>query len=245
MTLNTNERNLEMKKTTPIKVTIVGDYLVFRNGLKLLLKSNEDLRVIADAADIPEARLSISSQLPDVLLVNASETESEELAEFLIENGKKIPTLVLTNSKDRERHEKYLLLGASGVVTKEQDSKVLFKAIKQVSSNDYWFKRDVMKGTIEKLLLDKHNNENNVNRDKYATLTRREKEVLTNICKGMKNKAIAEDLFITETTVRHHLTSIFEKLNVKSRLSLAILAFNEGLVEIPAVEESYADMAGR
>ena len=61
-----------------------------------------------------------------------------------------------------------------------------------------------------------------------------------NICKGMKNKAIAEALFITETTVRHHLTSIFEKLNVKSRLSLAILAFNEGLVEVPAVENNYS-----
>lgn len=230
-----------MKKKTPIKITIVGDYLVFRNGLKLLLKANEDLRVIADVADVPEARLSISNQSPDVLIVNASETESEEFEEFLVEIGKAIPTLVLTNSKNKLKHEKYLLLGASGVVTKEQDSGILFKAIKQLNSNDYWFRRDVMKGTIEKLLIDKHNSENNVSRDKYATLTQREKEVLSNICKGMKNKAIAENLFITETTVRHHLTSIFEKLNVKSRLSLAILAFNEGLVEIPAVKDLYAN----
>ena len=91
-----------------------------------------------------------------------------------------------------------------------------------------------MKQTIERLIEEKNSEPEKVKSQKYASLTEREKEVLSQICKGMKNKAIAESLFITETTVRHHLTSIFEKLNVKSRLALAILAFNEGLVEVPS-----------
>ena len=66
-----------------------------------------------------------------------------------------------------------------------------------------------------------------------GVLTTREREVLSLICTGMKNKAVADSLFITETTVRHHLTSIFEKLKVTSRLELVVHAFNEKLVEIP------------
>ena len=221
-----------------IKVTIVGDYLVFRNGLKMLLKANDEFRVVADVADLNEAQVSIINNRPDVLLVNAKATESQEFEEFLTEKGKTIPTLILTSSRETAKHEKYLMLGASGVVTKEQDSRVLFKAIKQVSKDDYWFRRDVLKSTIDRLLHEKREPATNASAAKYATLTEREKEVLLNICKGMKNKAIAEELFITETTVRHHLTSIFEKLNVKSRLSLAILAFNEGLVEVPEVDNN-------
>jgi DNA-binding NarL/FixJ family response regulator len=132
-------------------------------------------------------------------------------------------------------------------VTKEQSSKVLFKAIKKVNAGDLWFRRDVMKQTIDQLIREKDMPANSVNSDKYALLTDREKEVLESICAGMKNKVIAESLFITETTVRHHLTSIFEKLNVKSRLALAILAFNEGFVEVPKVSSQILDepIAGR
>lgn len=97
-----------------------------------------------------------------------------------------------------------------------------------------------MKKTIERLIKEKHEAPEKIHSDKYALLTEREREVLANICKGKKNKEIAEALFITETTVRHHLTAIFEKLNVKSRLALAILAFNERLVEVPHKDEKSA-----
>lgn len=212
---------------------IVGDSLIFRNGLRMLLDTEKSLRVISEAANILEATMLINKDKPNVLLINSAELENGEASGFISQACKEISTIILTNASDPLTHKRYLLLGANGVVTKEQSAKVLFKAIEQVQLSDLWFKREVMKQTIEQLIREKTDSPQKRFSDKCAALTDREKEVLANICKGMKNKAIAESLFITETTVRHHLTSIFEKLNVKSRLALAILAFNEGLVEVP------------
>ena len=229
-----------MTRNGQIKVTLIGDYLVFRNGLKMLLDSRRDVKVVSDVSDLSEARQSIALNRPDIIVVNENEVEAPEFESFLMDDAAGIPTLILANSNNKEHHQKYLMQGASGVVTKEQKSEVLFKAIEQVSTDELWFQRDVMKSTIERLRKAKNDSSKDLRVDKYASLTVREREVLTNICKGMKNRAIAEDLFITETTVRHHLTSIFEKLNVKSRLALAILAFNEGLVEIPSSTEKFS-----
>lgn len=223
-----------MESQKDIKVTIVGDYLVFRNGLKMLLRSKKGIQVVADVSDLSQVPVSVENMRPDVLLVNASELESKEFEKFMRDCALDVPKLILTNSKNAASHQRYLLLGASGVVSKEQSSEVLFKAIEKVCEDDLWFRRDVMKSSIRSLLRDKHSPKEDVYRDKYESLTVREKEVLSKVCLGYKNKMIAESLFITETTVRHHLTSIFEKLNVKSRLALAITAFNNRLVEIPS-----------
>lgn len=224
----------ETRTNKQIKIMIVGDHLVFRNGLKMLVDTQANFKVIGDVAELSEAALMVGTNRPDVMLVNSTEADKPEFTAFLAKEGKDISAVVLTNSQNPEKHQKYLLYGASGVVTKEQDANVLFKAVEQVNTDELWFKRDIMKKTIKHLIDEKNAEPSAVKTQKYSTLTDREKEVLEKICVGMKNKAIADALFITETTVRHHLTSIFEKLQVKSRLALAILAFNEGLVDVPA-----------
>ncbi|MEZ5428793.1 MAG: response regulator transcription factor [Pyrinomonadaceae bacterium] len=229
-----------MESNDKIKIMIVGDYLIFRNGLKMLIESRKDFKVIGEVSTLSEVEGAISKNRPYILIIDSNEIENGEFEKFLSTVCDGIPTLVLTNSKSAKTHQKFLLLGASGVVTKEQDPNVLFKAIERVNSDDLWFKREVMKNTIERLIKEKNEAPEEIHSDKFASLTDREKEVLTSICKGMKNKEIAESLFITETTVRHHLTSIFEKLNVKSRLNLAILAFNERLVDVPPKDDKPA-----
>lgn len=221
---------------------IVGDHLIFRNGLSALIKSNNTFKVINQVNDIPEAASMISNNKPDVLLIDSNQVSDASFKEFLSAHCEDVPTIILTGSTDALEHQNYLLLGASGVVSKIQNSKVLFKAIEKVHSDDLWFKREVMKKTIEKLIKEKRESPKKIYSDKYADLTDREREVLLSVCKGKKNKEIASDLFITETTVRHHLTSIFEKLNVKSRLALAIMAFNEKLVDVPAKEIEKNDL---
>jgi DNA-binding NarL/FixJ family response regulator len=223
-----------MNSNEKIKIVIVGDYLIFRHGLKMLIESRDNFRVIGEVAKLSEVPLAISNNKPDVLLVDSAQIVNDGFENFLSSHFGNIPTLVLTDSFKAKTHQKYLLLGASGVVTKKQKSEVLFKAIERVNSDDLWFKREVMKKTIEKLLKEKKDAPEKIYYEKYASLTEREREVLSKICEGMKNKEIADALFITETTVRHHLTSIYEKLNVRSRSALAILAFNEKLVEIPS-----------
>jgi two-component system, NarL family, response regulator DegU len=216
-----------------IKVMIVGDFLIFRSGLKLLLEREDKIKFIGEAADLMEAAGLLQKIKPDVLLIDSTETDEGNFTAFLSMHPNDTPIIVLTNSKDAERQKKYLLLGVDGLVSKEETAEILFNAIKQVSGGDVYFDRRLMSETIKQLVSERKQIPENLYNYNCAALTEREREVLTLVCRGLKNKLIADELFITETTVRHHLTSIFEKLRVNSRLELVVHAFREKLVEIP------------
>jgi len=223
-----------------IRVMIVGDFLIFRSGLKMLLETENKIRVGGEAADLTEAANLIDKIKPDVLLIDSDQIDNGNFTTFLTAQKNYAPIIILTNSINAESHQKYLLLGIDGLVSKEQNAEILFHAIKKVSSGDVYFDRKLMSETIKQLV-----NERNLIPEKLYTynssvLTERELEVLMLLCRGMKNKIIAENLFITETTVRHHLTSIFEKLKVNSRLELVVHAFREKLVKIPAEQTQSA-----
>lgn len=227
-----------MEKTTvdllnKIKILIVGDFLIFRNGLKLLLETEKEFEVIGQAADLAEATDLIGRTKPDLLLIESAEIDNGTFDSFIASMAEYIPILVLTNSKHLEKHKKYLQLGIDGLFSKEKSAESLFKAIRQVSAGDLWFQRKLMSDTIKELVKERKLLPEQLYSYNCSILTAREREVLMLICRGMKNKIIADHLFISETTVRHHLTSIFEKLKVNSRLELVVHAFNEKLVEIP------------
>lgn len=222
---------METKKE--IRVGIVGDFLIFRSGLKLLLEKEDNIKFVGEAPSLAEAASLIPKIKPDVLLIDSTEIDQLNSASILNLQEKNTPIIVLTNTKDAEKQQKYLLLGIDGMVSKEQPAVVLFQAIEQVSLGEVYFDRRLMSETIKHLLNEKKMIPEKLYTYNCAVLTEREREVLTLICRGMKNKTIADKLFITETTVRHHLTSIFEKLKVNSRLELVVHAFREKLVELP------------
>jgi DNA-binding NarL/FixJ family response regulator len=216
-----------------IKVMIVGDFLIFRNGLKMLLETTGTIKVVGEAVDLADASLSLPKIKPNVLLIDSDEIDKGNFAFFLSSQTNYTPIVVLTGSRNAENHQNYLLLGADGLVSKEQTAEVLFRAIRLVSEGDVFFDRKLMSDTIKQLVNERKSIPEKFYSYNCAALTEREREVLTQICRGMKNKFIAENLYISETTVRHHLTSIFEKLKVKSRLELVVHAFKEKMVEIP------------
>lgn len=222
-----------MEARKEIKIMVIGDFLIFRNGLKLLLETEKYFKVCGEASDLTEALGLIGKAKPDIMLIDSSEVDNGNFEVFNSAQSFYIPKLVLTNSRNIEKHQKYLMLGIDGLFSKEKNAEALFKAIRQVSEGDTWFERKLMSETIRQLVQEKKSLPEKLYSYNCAVLTEREREVMMLICKGMKNKVIAENLFITETTVRHHLTSIFEKLNVNSRLELVVHAFNEKLVEIP------------
>ncbi|HEX6124134.1 MAG TPA: response regulator transcription factor [Pyrinomonadaceae bacterium] len=223
-----------MEENEVIKIVVVGDFLIFRSGLKLLLECEESFTVVGEAADLHEALTVVNGSQPDIFLVDAAAIDNGNLDAFRSSLPNETPILVLTNSKQSELQQKYLELGINGIFSKEKKAEALFKAIRQVSTGDLWFQRKMMVAAIQQLVKEKKSLPEKLFSYNCEGLTSREREVLTLICKGMKNKAIADSLFITETTVRHHLTSIFEKLKVNSRLELVVHAFNEKLVEIPS-----------
>jgi DNA-binding NarL/FixJ family response regulator len=216
-----------------IRVMIIGDFLIFRNGLKLLLETEDKIKVVGEAADLAEASNLLPKIKPNILLIDSAEIDNGSFDVFLAAQPNYTPTVVLTNSKNAANHQKYLMLGIDGLVTKEQTADAFFKAIIQVSDGEVYFERKLMIETIKQLVQERKLIPEKLYSYNCAVLTDREREVLTLICRGMKNKVIADNLFITETTVRHHLTSIFEKLKVNSRLELVVHAFKEKLVEIP------------
>ena len=230
---------MDMKTGSSIKIVIVGDYSIFRTALRMLIETENKLKVVAEVSKINEIDDLSVAQKPDLILVDLpDEGDSSELFPFLSKASDKIPVLILTGSNDSALYQKCLRLGINGLILKEKSADVLFKAIERVHSGEFWFDRSLMGQTIRQLVNEKQVLDENPKNTAHDGLTEREKQVVNLICKGLKNKDIADKLYITETTVRHHLTSIFEKLALTSRLELVVYAFRHKLVKIPAPSET-------
>ena len=216
-----------------MNIALVGNFPIFRHGLKLLLESEDQFSVSDEAINLLEMSASIRRLRPDVLVIDANEIISEELQKFLENEPNRPPVIVLTATAQSAEQKQYLLLGVEGVVCKDQDISALSHAVKKVIQGDIYFNRRLLGETIKSLVSERKSLPEIIKNQHFSNLSEREREVLTLVCAGLKNRAIAEKLFITENTVRHHLTSIFEKLNVSSRLELVVYAFREELIKIP------------
>jgi DNA-binding NarL/FixJ family response regulator len=220
----------------PIRVMIIDDHKVIREGLVMLMKSRVGLQVVADTGTCAESLIVAEREQPDIILLDVdlgSECGLDILPELLA-RAKKCRILALTGIRDPEVHHRAMLLGAMGVVQKEKAYEVLFKAIEKVHDGEIWYDRAKMGSVFSDIRLNGKRTDVDPETAKISSLTPREREVITLISEGMKNKAIGDALFISETTVRHHLTSIFEKLGISSRLELIIYAFSYGLAVLPA-----------
>lgn len=222
-----------MNSNASIKLLIIGDYLILRTGLKMLLENEKDFRVVGETASLLEASNLIIKNKPDILLIDALETEKEEFKNFHLKNIGNLPFIVISFLDGIETFEKCFKIGANGLVSKKDDAETLVNAVRQVAEGKMWFDRTIMSEVIKRMMDEKNGNGTNGHSDGLASLSNREIEVLRQVCNGNKNKEIADQLFISETTVRHHLTSIFEKLKVNSRLQLVVYAFQNNLVEVP------------
>jgi two-component system, NarL family, nitrate/nitrite response regulator NarL len=138
--------------------------------------------------------------------------------------------VVLTASIDKEHIVKALQLGASGVVLKTSGSKVLFDSIRAVIAGRYWIGHESISDVVQ-ALRDLALASGSKARRKDFGLTPREREIVTTVVGGFTNRDIAERFSISEQTVKHHLTNIFDKLGVSNRLELALFALNHHLVD--------------
>jgi DNA-binding NarL/FixJ family response regulator len=217
-----------------LKILIVGDYPLVRAGLRMLLEDQPDLKVVAMTGDRREALRLAAGESPDVILIDL-DLPSEDLANFLPElreAAKNARLLVLTSVVDPVVHRGVVRLGAMGVVLKHQTPEVLIKAIRKIHAGEVWLDRASMGNVLHEMtrkVPDPHDPE----APKIRSLTEREHQVIALIAEGLKNKQIAERLFISETTVTHHLSSIFSKLEVSDRLELVIYAFGHKIARLP------------
>lgn len=207
----------------------------------MLIESDDRFHVAGEASDANAAVEQIANIRPDIILVDISDVDERRLLPLFTPEIAKIPVLVLTRKDQVEFYQQCLKLGIKGLVSKQNGAEVLYKAIEKVCEGEFWFDRSVMGATIRHMLNEKQSFMDNPAVQKANGMTEREREVVELICRGMKNKGIAEKLFIAETTVRHHLTSVFNKLEVASRLELVIYAFKHQLVKVPSQQTAYEE----
>ncbi|MCX7923422.1 MAG: response regulator transcription factor [Clostridia bacterium] len=211
-----------------IRVLIADDHSMVRQGLKQILELEDDIVVIAQAANGDEAVKLAKEHKPDVILmdINMPGTNGLQAIKELKQDSHPFKIIVLTIHQDREYLFKTLQMGSEGYVLKDAEPLVLIEAIRSVHRGQSYIQPNMTKELVKEFnrvtLHEKDKNDENA-------LTSREVEVLELIAEGMINKEIAKHLYISEKTVKNHVSNIFKKLNVSDRTQAAIYAFKHNL----------------
>lgn len=222
-----------MTTVTPIRVVLVDDHPMFREGLRKLLESDMGMEVCGEAGDVSSALNSVRKLAPDILLLDMAMPGGSglEVLRLLDYETTATRTLVLTASIARGEAVQALQLGARGVVLKAAASQVLSAAIHTVVAGGFWIDSNPFENVescLRQLLgrtpLGEPGND--------FDLTAREQEILTALVDGSSNRDIAERLGVSEVTVKHHLNSIFDKCGTSTRVELVLFALRHGLARL-------------
>jgi len=220
------------KAASAVRIVIADDHALFRDGLRMLLESEEGLAVVGVAADGEQAVKLAKRHRPDILLLDWTmpRLRGVDVLQELAGLSETTRIVVLTAAIENKHILEALQLGAKGVVLKESATDVLLNAIRAVLANGYWIGRE-QAGDLNQALRDLTPSYRDRGADKYLTLTPREREIISAVVGGYSNKEIAQKFSLSEDTVKHHLTNIFNKTGFSNRLELAVAAIHHGLVK--------------
>ena len=216
-----------------IRLLLVEDHGIVRAGLRMLIENWPDLRVVGEAATRTEALVLAAGTRPDIILLDiylGGESSLSFLPELLAA-APQARVLVLTAVTDRAVHQRAVRLGALGVVLKDQAAEVLAQAITKVHAGEVWLDPALIASVLTAARRPSPTAATDPVAARIATLTAREREITSLLAEGLSNKQIADHLTISETTVSHHLTSIFHKLDIATRLELVVFAYRHGLAQ--------------
>lgn len=217
--------------TGAIRIELVDDHLLVRSGLRLLIEGNSRFQVVCEASSATDAIALAARDQPDLILLDLDLGRESGLdcLPRLRQVAPNARVLVLTGLRDTQVHREAVRLGASGILLKDQAADLLIRAIERVHAGECWLDRTTSATLLAELASGAKSPVLDPDQKKIQTLTKREREVIALISKGLRNQQVADRLHVSEATVRHHLTSIFEKLEVPDRLALTIYAFRHGL----------------
>ena len=207
-----------------IRIAIADDHAVLRESLVALLGNQHDLEVCGAAANGVEALKIVQACHPDVLVLDLFMPDGDgfEVLRTLDRAGSRVASVVLTGSENQLDYVQVVRLGARGLVLKGDNPEVLFSAIRSVAGGELAFKDDVARQVLNSMASESRHTQHSLHR-----LSDRERQIAALVARGLRNRDIAQQLSISENTVKRHMQSIFNKTGARDRLELAVFALSE------------------
>ena len=206
-------------KKVPLRVMLVDDHEIVRNGIRAMLQSQDDIVVTAEAGSVRDAIDEADRSRPDVVVMDVRLIDGSgiEATREIRAKHPKTQVLMLTSFADDEALFASIMAGASGYVLKQVKSGDLMRAIRAVGAGDSLLDPSVTNAVLERLRRGKH-----LMRDeKLARLSPQEERILTAVADGKTNREIGDDLHLAEKTVKNYVSSILSKLEVARRAEAA------------------------
>lgn len=211
-----------------IKIMIVDDHKMIREGLKTLLEFDENIKVISEADNGKECLMKLTSVKPDIILldINMPEMNGIETLKALHRKKKHPKVLILTVHNEIEYLMKAVDIGVDGYILKDSESAELLRAVYSLDGGEKFIQPNLIPLLNSKLIA------RDMDQEKIDRLSDREKEVLKLVATGLFNKEIGERLEISERTVKNHLSNIFKKIDCTDRTQAAVFCIRNGLVSV-------------
>ena len=214
-------------KSKKIRVMLVDDHGLIREGIKQILELEKDIVVVGQAGDGEEAFVKVEDLKPDIILldINMPKVNGIEALRRFKDIGIESKIIMLTIHEDKEYIMETMKLGADGYILKDSSADCFIKAIRDVLNG-----KEFIQPKITNLANNGTNGEDvDICLERINSLTKREYEVLTLIAEGLNNRDIATKIFISEKTVKNHVSSIFKKLKLNDRVQAAIFAYKNNI----------------
>ena len=210
-----------------MKILLIDDHALFREGLEALLK-RRGVEVIA-CSNAQDGLAAAISESPDAVMLDLRmpETDGAKTLQLLKAENKELPVMILTTSDDAADLKECLSYDASGYLLKDMDPDELVVALRKVIAGEMVVAPELA-GTLASIIQNK-DVEDDSSSSIFSSLSPREMEILCHVTEGQSNKVIAKHLGISDGTVKLHVKSILRKLGLHSRVEAAVLAANEGI----------------
>ena len=210
-----------------IKILLVDDHTLFRSGIRLLLQRNPEFEIVGEASDGLEGVKRAKQLRPDVVLMdlNMAGLSGLEAMQLIVEDLPDTAVLMLTVSEEAEDLTTALRNGARGYLLKNIEADYLTQAIKRAAAGE----AVIADSMTAKLVMQFRAGNNVSSTPEREKLTPRERETMVCLARGESNKEIARHLDVAESTVKIHVQNILKKLNLTSRVQIAVYAVEHGL----------------
>lgn len=211
------------------RIALVDDHALFRNGLKLLLDNTNNMKVVAEAANGKEFVDKLThDNAPDVVLMDISMPVMNgiEATRKAIEIAPQLKIIALSMFGEEDYYYEMINAGAKGFLLKNSDISDVMNAIEQVMAGNNYFSQDILYNVIRNFQPHKEPDTT------YTNFSKRELQVLKEICKGLSNQEIAESLFISKRTVDKHRSNLLSKTNSKNTANLIMYAIKNKIISV-------------